>query len=135
MVDWPFKKGLALRPDIMADGSRCRVVTSAGTEMTTLGRALSQVCFNHDLHSQACTTDRSNAPQECRRRRLSSSGSVVSLERCPDAEVRVMVINTGGTIGMTYQNNGNRTPVRTFTAFFVCVLLMSSLLETCQKIL
>ncbi|XP_048830707.1 60 kDa lysophospholipase [Brienomyrus brachyistius] len=88
----------------MADGSQCRVVTSGGTEMTALGRALSQVCSNGDFHPQACT-HHSNAPQECRRRRLSSSGSLVSLERCPDAEVRVMVVNTGGTIGMTYQNN------------------------------
>ncbi|KAM9433567.1 60 kDa lysophospholipase-like isoform 5-T5 [Salvelinus alpinus] len=39
------------------------------------------------------------------RRRLSSSNSVESLDVSPCAEARVLVINTGGTIGMMYHNN------------------------------
>uniref|UniRef100_A0A4W5S1V9 asparaginase n=1 Tax=Hucho hucho TaxID=62062 RepID=A0A4W5S1V9_9TELE len=38
-------------------------------------------------------------------RRLSSSNSVESLDVSPCAEARVLVINSGGTIGMMYHNN------------------------------
>uniref|UniRef100_A0A673YST5 asparaginase n=1 Tax=Salmo trutta TaxID=8032 RepID=A0A673YST5_SALTR len=48
---------------------------------------------------------RSNVAQPGRRRRLSSSNSVESLDVSPCAEARVLVINTGGTIGMMYHNN------------------------------
>ncbi|XP_065144735.1 60 kDa lysophospholipase isoform X6 [Paramisgurnus dabryanus] len=40
-----------------------------------------------------------------RRRRRSSGTSVDSLDISPSAEARVLVINTGGTIGMMYHNN------------------------------
>ncbi|KAJ8399152.1 hypothetical protein AAFF_G00415310 [Aldrovandia affinis] len=43
--------------------------------------------------------------QPGRRRRLSSSTSFESPEVSPSAEARVLVINTGGTIGMMYHNN------------------------------
>ncbi|XP_035276247.1 60 kDa lysophospholipase isoform X4 [Anguilla rostrata] len=45
------------------------------------------------------------AYRQGRRRRLSSSASLESLEVSPSAEARVLVINTGGTIGMMYHNN------------------------------
>uniref|UniRef100_A0A3B4DM05 asparaginase n=1 Tax=Pygocentrus nattereri TaxID=42514 RepID=A0A3B4DM05_PYGNA len=40
-----------------------------------------------------------------RRKAISSSQSVDSLDVSPSAEARVLVINTGGTIGMMYHNN------------------------------
>ncbi|XP_056623526.1 60 kDa lysophospholipase isoform X6 [Triplophysa dalaica] len=40
-----------------------------------------------------------------RRRRKSSTPSIESLDISPSSEARVLVINTGGTIGMTYHNN------------------------------
>ncbi|KAG9336554.1 hypothetical protein JZ751_002901 [Albula glossodonta] len=43
--------------------------------------------------------------EQGRRRRLSSSTSIESPEVSPSAEARVLVINTGGTIGMMYHNN------------------------------
>uniref|UniRef100_A0A4W5RS61 asparaginase n=1 Tax=Hucho hucho TaxID=62062 RepID=A0A4W5RS61_9TELE len=54
-------------------------------------------CFNLEKHF-------GNVAQPGRRR-LSSSNSVESLDVSPCAEARVLVINTGGTIGMMYHNN------------------------------
>ncbi|TRY82094.1 hypothetical protein DNTS_014923 [Danionella cerebrum] len=74
----------------------------SSASMTSLGRALSRSRLNQPeaLPSQK-SLSRSAAGQS--RRRFSSSSE--SPEMSPSVEARVLVINTGGTIGMTYHNN------------------------------
>lgn len=80
---------------------------------TPLARALSQP----QLVLTETTVDlspRSLPPalQPSRRRKLTSVNSIESLESLTSpsaAEARVLVINTGGTIGMTLRDNGNRS--------------------------
>ncbi|XP_036398646.1 60 kDa lysophospholipase isoform X2 [Megalops cyprinoides] len=93
----------------MADGKRSSAGPSPATSTTSLGRALSHSRLNQldqsDVFQSQTSLYRSNVAQQGRRRRLSSSTSLESLEVSPSAEARVLVINTGGTIGMMYHNN------------------------------
>lgn len=81
--------------------------------MTSLGRALSHPKLSHaessdDVHPPG----RGNVPlHKGRRRKLSSCSNLndsTESVTSPCAEARVLVINTGGTIGMTLRNNGSR---------------------------
>lgn len=80
--------------------------------LTSLARALSQPQMDlSDAPSDASTARVSMQPS--RRRKLSSCSSLEIAEQqlaSPSAaEARVLVINTGGTIGMTMHDNGNKT--------------------------
>lgn len=73
--------------------------------MTSLGRALSRSSLSQpDVFQSQKSLSRSVASQS--RRRISSSSE--SPDISPNVEARVLVINTGGTIGMTYHNNGKQ---------------------------
>lgn len=84
--------------------------------LTPLARALSQP----QLVLTETTVDVSPrslplALQPSRRRKLTSVNSIESLESLTSpsaAEARVLVINTGGTIGMTLRDDGNRSSRR-----------------------
>nr|XP_057947268.1 60 kDa lysophospholipase isoform X2 [Doryrhamphus excisus] len=81
--------------------------TSPNNTLTSLARALS----HHKLdlvESNEVFLPRNAQVHPCRRRQLSSCGSFDSTEQAtsPSAtEARVLVINTGGTIGMTLLDN------------------------------
>ena len=81
---------------------------SPSTEMTSLARALSHTHLHSldqsDVFSSQMSPCRSGISQ-VRRRRISSATSIDS-EMSPSAEAKVLVINTGGTIGMMTHNNG-----------------------------
>ncbi|KAG5283882.1 hypothetical protein AALO_G00020600 [Alosa alosa] len=74
----------------------------------SLGRALSQTRLSSldqsDVFSSQTSLCRS-AAGGVRRRKISSSASIDSSEMSPTAEARVLVINTGGTIGMMLHDN------------------------------
>ncbi|XP_052001001.1 60 kDa lysophospholipase isoform X1 [Xyrauchen texanus] len=88
----------------MAECKRTMSFPSSAS-MTSLARALSNSRLNQLDQSDVQTSFSRSAMGQGRRRRLSSSASVESGDISPSAEARVLVINTGGTIGMTYQNN------------------------------
>ncbi|XP_029585998.1 60 kDa lysophospholipase isoform X5 [Salmo trutta] len=94
---------------IMAECKKSTSCPSPASEMTSLARALSHSRLSQldqsDVFKSQTSFYRSNVAQPGRRRRLSSSNSVESLDVSPCAEARVLVINTGGTIGMMYHNN------------------------------
>uniref|UniRef100_A0A672NF95 asparaginase n=1 Tax=Sinocyclocheilus grahami TaxID=75366 RepID=A0A672NF95_SINGR len=74
----------------------------SSASMTSLGRALSRSKLSQpDAFQLHKSLSRSAAGQS--RRRFSSSSE--SPDISPNVEARVLVINTGGTIGMTYHNN------------------------------
>uniref|UniRef100_A0A7N6C012 asparaginase n=1 Tax=Anabas testudineus TaxID=64144 RepID=A0A7N6C012_ANATE len=79
---------------------------SSFDNMTSLARALSQpkldLIETNDIHPP-----RNVQLHQCRRRKLSSCNSLECVEpvTSPCAEARVLVINTGGTIGMTLHDN------------------------------
>lgn len=82
--------------------------------LTSLARALSQPQMDlSDASSDGFPARLSMQPS--RRRKLSSCNSLESVEQqlaspssaAAAAEARVLVINTGGTIGMTLHDNGN----------------------------
>lgn len=83
--------------------------------LTSLARALSQPQMDlSDASSDGFPARLSMQPS--RRRKLSSCNSLESVEQQQQqqqlaspsaAEARVLVINTGGTIGMTLHDNGN----------------------------
>lgn len=83
--------------------------------LTSLARALSQPQMDlSDAASDAFPARVSLQPS--RRRKLSSCSSLEIVEQqlaspsaAAAAEARVLVINTGGTIGMTLHDNGNKT--------------------------
>ncbi|GAA6213610.1 60 kDa lysophospholipase isoform X4 [Lates japonicus] len=79
---------------------------SSFNNMTSLARALSQPKLDL-IETNDVFTTRAAQVYPCRRRKLSSCNSVESLETLtsPAAEARVLVINTGGTIGMTLHDN------------------------------
>lgn len=88
-------------------------VASSPAEIKSLGRALSQTRLSSldqsDVFSSQTSLCRSGIGQ-VRRRKLSSSASIdSSSEMSPSAEARVLAINTGGTIGMMYHDNGKTT--------------------------
>lgn len=81
--------------------------------LTSLARALSQPQM--DLSDAASDPFPARVSlQPSRRRKLSSCSSPEIVEQqlaspSAAAEARVLVINTGGTIGMTLHDNGNKT--------------------------
>uniref|UniRef100_A0A8C2BA87 asparaginase n=1 Tax=Cyprinus carpio TaxID=7962 RepID=A0A8C2BA87_CYPCA len=83
----------------MAERNHTTAAPSSAS-MTSLGRALSRSRLSQPEGFQS-QKSRSAAGQT--RRRYSSSSE--SPDISPNVEARVLVINTGGTIGMTYHNN------------------------------
>ncbi|XP_038584374.1 60 kDa lysophospholipase isoform X2 [Micropterus salmoides] len=80
---------------------------SSVNSLTSLARALSQSKLDQ-IESNDVSPPRSIQLHPCRRRKLTSCASIESLEQAtsPSAiEARVLVINTGGTIGMTLHDN------------------------------
>ncbi|XP_055027930.1 60 kDa lysophospholipase isoform X2 [Misgurnus anguillicaudatus] len=88
----------------MAEWKRTTSAPSS-TSMTSLARALSQTRLNQLDQNDLFQSQTSLSRGQGRRRRRSSGTSVDSLDISPSAEARVLVINTGGTIGMMYHNN------------------------------
>lgn len=82
----------------------------AAHNLSSLGRALSQPQLDLSLESAPeVPAPRGALTQPSRRRKLSSFHSAGSLEQLASpahSEARVLVINTGGTIGMTLHDNG-----------------------------
>lgn len=78
--------------------------------LSSLGRALSQPQLNLSPEGASEASAPRGAPAHLsRRRKLSSCNSLESLEQLASpttTEARVLVINTGGTIGMTLHDNG-----------------------------
>ncbi|XP_041132455.1 60 kDa lysophospholipase-like isoform X2 [Polyodon spathula] len=98
-------------PQVMADERRC-AGSAAGAGVSSLGKALSQnrldVVDDDDPSSMPAAPHRCGATKNAfRRRRLSSGQRLESLDSVlsPAAEARVLVINTGGTIGMMYNDD------------------------------
>ncbi|XP_037550460.1 60 kDa lysophospholipase [Nematolebias whitei] len=76
------------------------------TSLVSLGRALSQPSLN--LLETNDTSPTTSQLHPCRRRKLSSCSSLENGDPVPSPvadESRVLVINTGGTIGMTLHDN------------------------------
>lgn len=93
----------------MAERNHTTAAPSSAS-MTSLGRALSRSRLSQPEGFQS-QKSRSAAGQT--RRRYSSSSE--SPDISPNVEARVLVINTGGTIGMTYHNNGKLYQHRSHT--------------------
>ncbi|KAK5857367.1 hypothetical protein PBY51_010619 [Eleginops maclovinus] len=76
---------------------------SSFNNLTSLARALSQPTLNlNEINDVNLSPTRSIPLFKCRRRKLSSCNSIEFVETSPiSPEARVLVINTGGTIGMT----------------------------------
>ncbi|XP_035388948.1 60 kDa lysophospholipase isoform X3 [Electrophorus electricus] len=89
----------------MAECTKSLSGLSFSDEMTSLARALSSTTLNQLEQAEAIQSQPSvcRMGQGWRRRRVSSSQSVDSVDAI--AEARVLVINTGGTIGMMYHDN------------------------------
>lgn len=88
----------------MADSS-----SNGPASLISLGRALSQTSLN--LLDTNDTSPTASQLHPCRRRKLSSCGSLESGDPVPSPvadESRVLVINTGGTIGMKLHDNGKK---------------------------
>ncbi|XP_028251857.1 60 kDa lysophospholipase isoform X2 [Parambassis ranga] len=79
---------------------------SSTNSLTSLARALSQPTLNL-IDVNDVVPPRNIQLHPCRRRKLSSCNSIESAELVSPtaAEARVLVINTGGTIGMTLHDN------------------------------
>ncbi|XP_070776402.1 60 kDa lysophospholipase isoform X1 [Enoplosus armatus] len=80
---------------------------SSFNNLTSLARALSQPKLDLLEFTDLCPP-RSTQLHPCRRRKLTSCNSIESIEPATSpsaAEARVLVINTGGTIGMTLHDN------------------------------
>ncbi|XP_056332802.1 60 kDa lysophospholipase isoform X3 [Danio aesculapii] len=75
----------------------------SSASMTSLCRALSRSKLNQSDAFQSQKSLSRSAAGQSRRRFSSSSESPPDVS--PNVEARVLVINTGGTIGMTYHNN------------------------------
>ncbi|XP_073782943.1 60 kDa lysophospholipase isoform X5 [Danio rerio] len=75
----------------------------SSASMTSLCRALSRSKLNQSDTFQSQKSLSRSAAGQSRRRFSSSSESPPDVS--PNVEARVLVINTGGTIGMTYHNN------------------------------
>lgn len=103
--------GLAKQSD-MAEWKRTTSAPSSAS-MTSLARALSHSRLNQLDQNDLFQSQTSLSRGQGRRRRKSSGTSVESLDISPSAEARVLVINTGGTIGMMYHNNGKHLSART----------------------
>ncbi|XP_043118375.1 60 kDa lysophospholipase isoform X2 [Puntigrus tetrazona] len=86
----------------MAEWKRTTSAPSSAS-MTSLGRALSRSRLSQPEGFQSQKSLSRGAAGQTRRRFSSSSESPPDVS--PNVEARVLVINTGGTIGMTYHNN------------------------------
>lgn len=107
---------------IMAECKKSISCPSPASVMTSLARVLSHSRLSQpdqSVFKSHTSVYRSNVVQPGRRRRLSSSNSVESLDVSPCAEARVLVINTGGTIGMMYHNNGKAFLTGTFKVYLL----------------
>ncbi|KAJ8288905.1 hypothetical protein COCON_G00015640 [Conger conger] len=97
----------------MADGKRSSTDHSPASSMSSLGRALSHSGLSQldqsEVFQPQLSLHRATLTQPGRRRRC-----VESPEVSPSVEARVLVINTGGTIGMTYQDNVLRPEANAF---------------------
>ncbi|XP_066536753.1 60 kDa lysophospholipase isoform X2 [Hoplias malabaricus] len=81
-------------------------LSNSGDSMTSLARALSHTTLNQLDHSDVFQSQSSLCRLgQGRRRTRSCSQSADSGDVSPSAEAKVLVINTGGTIGMMYHNN------------------------------
>ncbi|XP_029315969.1 60 kDa lysophospholipase isoform X2 [Cottoperca gobio] len=82
---------------------------SSFNNMTSLARALSQPTLDlNEMTEVEVIPPRNIQLHRCRRRKLSSCNSIESVEPLTSpsvVEARVLVINTGGTIGMTLHDN------------------------------
>ncbi|XP_031703806.1 60 kDa lysophospholipase isoform X1 [Anarrhichthys ocellatus] len=79
---------------------------SSFNNLTSLARALSQPTLDLTEVTDAVSHQRNIQLHSRRRRRLSNSSESVEPATSPSAvEARVLVINTGGTIGMTLHDN------------------------------
>uniref|UniRef100_A0A3B1IV50 asparaginase n=1 Tax=Astyanax mexicanus TaxID=7994 RepID=A0A3B1IV50_ASTMX len=80
--------------------------SSSADNMTSLARALSHTALSQLDQTEVFQSQSSlSRVGQGRRRAISSSQSLDSLDVSPSSEARVLVINTGGTIGMMYHNN------------------------------
>ncbi|XP_066550266.1 60 kDa lysophospholipase isoform X2 [Amia ocellicauda] len=96
--------------EIMADEPHLSEGSSPAEEVSSLGKALSHTSLDRlesDASQPRGVPYRNGVAQSSRRRRLSSGLSFDSEEGqlSPYSQMRVLVINTGGTIGMMYHNN------------------------------
>ncbi|XP_047013639.1 60 kDa lysophospholipase isoform X12 [Ictalurus punctatus] len=90
----------------MAECVRSSSGLPSSGDMTSLARALSHTTLSQLDQSDAFQSQSSLYRMGgSRRRRVSTSQSVDSVDVSPSAEARVLVINTGGTIGMMYHND------------------------------
>ncbi|KAJ8341417.1 hypothetical protein SKAU_G00337080 [Synaphobranchus kaupii] len=80
-------------------------LSSASTDLLQLFLGLPGFLFPCGFQVKASLDKLEGGFLRGRWRRLSSSASLESPEVSPSAEARVLVINTGGTIGMMYHNN------------------------------
>lgn len=94
----------------MAECKRATSRRPSSGDVTALARALSHTDQSDSFQSQS-SLYRMGAS---RKRRISSGQSVDSTDVNPGAEARVLVLNTGGTIGMMYHNDGKPTHPRYF---------------------
>ncbi len=94
----------------MAEWKHTTTSTPSSASMTSLGRALSRSRLSQPEGFQS---QKSRGATGQTRRRYSSSSE--SPDNSPNVEARVLVINTGGTIGMTYHNNGKLYQHRSHT--------------------
>lgn len=103
----------------MAECGRCTSGLPSSGDMTSLARALSHTTLSQLDQSDAFQSQSSLYRMgTSRRRRVSASPSVDSVDVSPSAEARVLVINTGGTIGMMYHNEGKHTYPQCFAFLF-----------------
>ena len=94
---------------------------SSCNNLTSLARALSQPTLNlNDMNDVTLSPTRSIPLFKCRRRKLSICNLIESVEPSPIApEARVLVINTGGTIGMTLHDKGMANVTHSVVVFTV----------------
>lgn len=100
----------------MAEWKHSTPSTPSSASMTSLGRALSRSRLSQTEGFQSQKSLSRSAAGQTRRRYSSSSESP---DISPNVEARVLVINTGGTIGMTYHNNGKLYQHRSHT-WLIC---------------
>lgn len=119
-----------------------RVITSvvimAEINLTSLARALSQPQLNLVDGTNDVSSPRNIPLQPSRWRKLSSCNSIESIEPLTSpstTEARVLVINTGGTIGMTLHDNGNCRSIRLYFSCIFTVAMASqpaSMVDICS---
>lgn len=103
----------------MAEEDRAGITPRTGTSVSRLSKALSHTHLNL-LEQEPMVASpmqppalppRLPGPPSARKRKLSKSQSLSGSQESLNgivSEARVLVVNTGGTIGMMYQNEGER---------------------------